>query len=362
MHQQEVGAVVLGALNLRNTGSHRHGGNAGRTDQGVDLAAGHNIQQVAQQQAAHSRECESHQAQSNDTQSLHGQEVGSLCGCANGQAQPDGGDVAQCVLSNVAQTLHNAGLAEQVAQHQAAKQRSHRGQQQRAQQNHEDGEHNLLGLGNSAQLLHLDLTHFVGGQQLHDGGLDQGDQSHVRVCCNGDSGHQIGAQLGCSVNGGGAVGAADDTDGSSLGGAVQARQVSHDKGNVNAELSSSAQDQRDGVSQQGAKVSHGTHSQEHDAGEQLAGNASVVHHTQNAFAEGLGACAVLHQAGQGQVGQEHAERNGQQQKGLKLFHNRHVHQHKADNDHDRLLPGECCKAGLGQQTLHNREEIHETAS
>ena len=40
VHQQEVGGVVLTALNLGNTGSHRNGGNAGRSDQRIDLAAG----------------------------------------------------------------------------------------------------------------------------------------------------------------------------------------------------------------------------------------------------------------------------------------------------------------------------------
>ena len=40
MHQQEVGGVGLLAFLIGYTGSHRHGGNTGRADKGIDLALG----------------------------------------------------------------------------------------------------------------------------------------------------------------------------------------------------------------------------------------------------------------------------------------------------------------------------------
>ena len=136
---------------------------------------------------------------------------------AHGDAQEDGDDVHQGVLNGVGQTIRHAALLEQVAQHQAAQQRGHGGQHQAGDNGDHNGEEDLFGLGDGAKLLHLDLAHLLSGQQAHDGGLDQGDQRHIRVSCNGDWAKQMGSQGLGQPNGGGAVSAADNADGGSLG-------------------------------------------------------------------------------------------------------------------------------------------------
>ena len=95
-------------------------------------------------------------------------------------------------------------------------------------------------------LHHLDLAIFGGGQQVHDGGLDQRDQRHVGVSSHGDGAQQFGGQTGGQEDGGGAVRAADDADGSGLG-AGKAQQHAAQEGNEHAQLCGSAQQQALGI-------------------------------------------------------------------------------------------------------------------
>ena len=52
MHQQEVRGVSLLTFHIGNTGSHRHSGNTGGADEGIDLALGQLVHQDAYQQTA----------------------------------------------------------------------------------------------------------------------------------------------------------------------------------------------------------------------------------------------------------------------------------------------------------------------
>ena len=48
-----------------------------------------------------------------------------------------------------------------------------------------------LGLGDLAQGLHDDLPLRLGGEQAHDGGLDDGHQGHVAVGRHADGAQQL---------------------------------------------------------------------------------------------------------------------------------------------------------------------------
>lgn len=60
--------------------------------------------------------------------------------------------------------------------------------------------------------LHADESLFSGCQQLHDRGLDDGHQGHVRVGGNGNWAEQLRSQTGSEEDCRGAIGSADDAD------------------------------------------------------------------------------------------------------------------------------------------------------
>jgi len=134
VHQQIVGLVVLLAFVVGHAGSHGHSRHACSTDQGVDLTLGEEAHQLTKQQTAGSSEDEGRQTEHDDAQGLAGQEGGAHGGSADGDAQEDGDDIHQSVLSGIGQTIHHAAFLHQVTQHQAAQKRSHGGQNQAAQE------------------------------------------------------------------------------------------------------------------------------------------------------------------------------------------------------------------------------------
>ena len=330
MHQQEIGGIPLLALYLRHTGGHGDGGDAGRADEGVDLAFGDDIHQVADEQTAGSGKDKGGQTHKDDLEGLGAQELIRSGSSAHGDAQEDGDDVHQGVLSGVGQTVGDAALLKQVAQHQAAQQGGHGGQHQTGDDGDHNGEENLLCLGDGAKLLHLDLAHLLGGQQTHNRRLNQGNQRHVGVGRNGNGAQQVGSQRFGQPNCGGAVGTADDSDGGGLR-ALEAQGNGTDQGDVDTKLSGSAQKHALGVCHHGAKVGHGAHAHKDQGGVDAKFDAqikdvkesSVVQHGGKIHTGAAGGVPQLRvvDAGAGQVGQQHAEGNTHQQKGLELFDN-----------------------------------------
>ena len=214
-----------------------------------------------------------------------------------------------------------------------------------------------LSLGDGTGLDHLDLALLGGGHGVHDGGLDQGDQRHVGVSGHGDGAQQVGSQLGGQEDGGGAVSAADDADGSSLG-AGEAQQDAAEESHEYAQLRGSAQQQALGVAEQRTEVGHGTNTHEDQAGVDAGLNADVEEVQQTAIPEN-GAVAVIvgtvgiHKrgpqvivvkTGAGQVGQQTAEGDAAQQQRLELFDNSQIQQNAGQAQHDQILP-----AALGQE-------------
>ena len=164
----------------------------------------------------------------------------SLCGSGSTHSgtEEDNHDVVQLVLGSLAQTLYNTALLHQVTQHETADKSCSTRQDEADDDSHDDGEENLLTLADLAELLHLNLTFFFGGQSAHNGRLDDGHKCHVAVGSHGDRTEEMGSQLGGEEDGSRTISATDDTDAGSLG-ASEAHQVSTDKGYKDSELGSS---------------------------------------------------------------------------------------------------------------------------
>ena len=66
---------------------------------------------------------------------------------------------------------------------------------------------------------------------------------------------------------------------------------------------------------------------------------------------------VVHEAAQGQVGQQHTKGNGQKQQRLKALDDGEVEQHEGDEDHHVLLPVAIGKTGGLPDGLHAADEV-----
>lgn len=184
MHEQEVRRVGLASLNLRNARRHGNGGDACGADEGVDLALGDEVHDLAEKHAACGREAECRQTEDDDEYGLLRQEGLTVCRCADGDAEHDGDDVGQSVLRGVAESFNNAALSEQVAEHEHTDKRGDGGKHESADDKHDDGEDYLLCLADGSELLHLDCALLLCSKKLHDGRLNNRDKSHIRICRN----------------------------------------------------------------------------------------------------------------------------------------------------------------------------------
>ena len=382
MHQQIVAFVIPPADILGNTRGHRNRRYTCGADQGVNLAAGCFVHDDAAAETSDGRDRESDQTENDDLDGIQVQEV--LCdhGGADGGGKEDRDDIHQCVLCCIGQTIGHAALTEQVAEHQAADQRSRGGEQQDDEGGNDDRKNDLLGLGNLAALDHLDLAHLIVGHQLHDRGLDQRNQRHVGIRGDGDGSQQLRRELGGQVDGCGAVRTADDADGCCLG-AGKAEQHRAEERDEDAELGRGTEQQTLGIREQRPEVGHGTYAHEDQRGIDAGLNADIKEVQQAAVRHDMAVAVIIRTGGikkgfpkfgvvegvsthadkVAQVRKQTAERNAAEQQRLKLLYDTEIQEHEGDDDHDDILPTAfCCKesreAGFKGQLLQDTHYFH----
>ena len=142
--------------------------------------------------------------------------------------------------------------------------------------------------------------------------------------------------------------------------------MSHDKSGKDTQLCGSAQQQALGVRNQRAKVGHGTHAQENKAGIYAQLDTDVEDVQKSAVGQDMPVTVVIlaagveefivpelcvEQVGAREVGEQHAERDGQKQQRLILLDYGQIEQHAGDDQHNQRLPSpfsceHLCKAGL----------------
>ena len=125
-----------------------------------------------------------------------------------------------------------------------------------------------------------------------------------------------------------------------------------------------AQQQALGVGNQGAEVGHSAHAKENQAGinaqldaeiqvvDQAGRDGAAVGQSRSAECRPVDVPSVkqfaVEHVGAGQVGQQHAEGDRQQQQRLELFDNGQIGQETGNREHNQRLPvvGQQSKAGL----------------
>ncbi len=329
VHQQEVLRILLEPHLVHDAAGHGESGDARRADHGVDLLLEEEVEELGEQHAARGIHHKGDQAKAQDEQRVKGEELGGLHAQRDGDAKENGHEVGQHLLRGIGQGVEHAALADEVAEHQEAHQRRCRRREHRGDDGDDDGEEDARGLGDGLGLVgHADEPLLAGGQQLDDGRLDDGHQRHVGVGRDHDGAQILRAQRLRHHDGGGAVRRADDGDG---GRVLEVKEHGgHAQREEDAKLRRRAKQHQLGVGQQRAKVDHRADADEQDQREELVGDAGVEQRGQRA----LGA----DQVGVGNVDQDRAKADGQQQRWLHVLFDGQVDQQRADGPHDGDAP------------------------
>ena len=362
MHEKEVGRIFLLTDLLGNTCCHRNGGNTCGTDERVDLVLGGNeVHQLCEQNAACRTETECDNTHDDDLDGVKIQEVGSNGGCTDGDTEEDGDDVHQFVLCGLAETFADTAFLPEVTEHQTADQRCCGRNEEGNEDGNNDREQDLFGLGNGAERGHLDQTLFLGGEELHDRRLDDGNERHVGVSRNSDRTEQIGEENGGGVDRGRTVSTADDTDGSSSF-LRETEEDTADKGCENTDLSRCTEEQGLRICDQRSKVCHCTDTDEDQTGVNTSLDSDVKVVEQTAVCKDCAVVVIIcmtfgHEVVPqvcvvhfcaGQVGKKHTECDTEQQKRFKLLDDRQVHEQQRNENHNQVAPG---VAEIGKQLV-----------
>src|SRR5690606_18451564 len=230
----------------------------------------------------------------------------------------------------------------------------------------------------------------LGGEQSHDRRLDERHERHVAVGGDGDGAEELGGELVGDEDGGGAVGAADDADGGGLLGGEAEHGGAHEgeeqpglgggpeeegarHGDERAEVGERAdaeEDERreefqlyalgdevveaafDLVDLEGLAVGFGRGRDDavgtdHGRGGDV-GLRFHLHAEGGAFIDAVGTEFRGDDAAGGQVGDEGAKGDGDEQQGLKALGDGEPEQDAGDNPHDGHLPGDGLEAGGGE--------------
>ena len=278
----------------------------------------------------------------------------------------------------------------EVAEHERADERHGVLEEERAKEQHDEREADLLDLRDRAERRHLDGALGLRRESVHDRRLDDRDERHVGVRRDRDCTEQVGREAAREPDRRRAVGAADDADrGRRLHRGDAAEEVSAKDGREterteereeDAELRGTAEERHLGVGDQWAKVGHRADAHEdHDREDarvdaeleevvqEPAGLDDSAGHHRNARRQHRYHAVVHHRgsrhARERAVGEKSAEANREEQQRLKALHDRKVHHDEAERDHDKLADAvRHAEERLDFVTLDERAKVVEVAA
>lgn len=328
MHEEEVAGVFFLAHALHHPGGHGDRRHSRRPDHGVDLSPAYHFHGLTQHDASGGAEDEGHEAEDDDLDGSHGEEIFRAHGGSHRQAEEDGGGVQDFVLSRLVQPFCHPALPKEVPEHEGSDQGHRRGKKQPCRHGAHDGEEHPFKLGDGAELIHPDTPVRLGGEQTDHRRLDQGDQGHVAVGGHRHSPQDLGGQLHGEVDACGAVGTAYDGDGRRLL-HVEAEKQRAEQGDEDTQLGRRSQKEGDGVGQKGREVCQRAYTHEDDHGVDLM-FCSEKDITQKA--------SLVHDTRKGQVDQQASKSDGNQQQGFKSLHDGQVEHDEGHQQHDHVPP------------------------
>ena len=363
LHENEVGGIVLERNLVGDAGGHRNGRNTGGTDERVDLLLGEEVHKLSHQDARGGADAERDETERKNAESRTREELLAGKLGADGKAEHDRHDIDERIGHRIGNT-RNGGtrFLGEVAEHQSADKRNGRRKKNRAEKEHHEREADLLDLLDLTKSGHLDKTLVLGRKSVHDRGLNDRNESHVRIGRNRDSAQEIGSKTRGEPNRRRTVGAADDTD---RGGRLYGIDVTEEPGNAgretesseereeDTELSGTAEKRHSRVGDKGTKVRHSAYAHEdHDREyaridteskevmKEAAGLDDAAGHNGNAALKERDRTGVHHRGSRNAcertVGEKSAEADRQKKKRLKALDDGEVEHQNADRNHDEL--------------------------
>ena len=375
MHEEEVGGVGFLSFDLRDAGGHGDGADAGGADERIDgIFAAEEVHRFGGEDTAGGAASEGDDAEADDEKRLRAEEGFAGHGDADAGAEENGDDVDDFVLRGFDEAFGHAALAQEVAEHEHADERRGAGNEEDGGDGDEEGEDEFFRAGDFAEGTHADLAFLLAGEGAHDGRLDEGHERHVGVSGDGHGAEDLGGEFGGEENGGGSVGSADDADGGGLLGR-EAGEVGAEEGGEDADLRGGAEHEGARVGDERSEIGEGADAEEDEGREDLEFDAlrdevekaagdvvdaegagveqGAVHAEDAGFLESVGQDAGGDDAFGGEVGQQGAEGDGDEEEGFEFLVDAEVKEHGADAPHDNHLPGDGGKRGQ----LEERDEV-----
>ena len=360
MGQEVVAGVCFQTHLFGHARRIRHGGHAGVADERVDLLAfrQEEVHELREEHAEGGGDDERSQTEAENERGPAGEEHVSLGGGTHGDTDERGHDIDERTAGRGGEALGDAALLEQVAEEEHAQQRQAGGDDEGRAEEADDREDDLLALADGARFVHPDQALLLGGEQQHDRLLDHGHEGHVGVGRHGDRTHQFRSQLGAQEDGGRAVRAADDADGTGLIGG----EAEHEREQVGAEdthLCSGADQDEARLRDQGREVRHGPDAEEYQWRVPAVLHAVVqdVQHGVLFVDADLEADAGRGIEEEGDVADDHAESDRHEQQRLPMLDNTQGDETQADADHQQVLPGAVGKSGKLPELLEAVDDV-----
>ena len=343
MHQHvRAGEFLLDDL-LADARRHRNGGDARSADNRVDFAAGHDLHDLAKDDAARRAEYEGDEAEEDDLNRGDREERVRVHRTADGDSEEYRRSVEDFVLRGLREALSASALAEQVAEHQHTDKGNGRRKDEAAGDRRDYREEDALGARDGAELLHLDAAVLLRRKELDDRGLNERDERHVAVSGDRDRGKNGGSQLRAEVDSRRAVSAADDADtGRFLN--RKAHEHSADDRDKNAELRRSAEQERHGVRKQRAEVGQSADAHEYDD------RVNLVTDTEH---DVIKESALVDNAGKRQVNYKAAESYRHKKKRLKVLRDGEIQKNKGNEKHQQVSARKSDEPRLIQNSLQS---------
>ena len=187
MHEEVVLFVVLLSFCLDDPCGHREGGDPRRPDQRINLPAGEETHEFAEENSHGRVQADGYEPQDQDNEGLHAQKLRRLHRCPDTESEEERYDIRDLVFGGAFQPLHHARFLHQVSQHDHSNEGSSKRRHQGSGDGNHHGKENFCGLGDRLfHDSHNDLSFLFSRQQAHDRGLDERYQGHVRVSGHGN--------------------------------------------------------------------------------------------------------------------------------------------------------------------------------
>ena len=336
MHKDVGAGEFLLDYLLADARRHRDGGDARSAYDGVDLAAGHDLHDLSEDYSARGAEYEGYEPKADYLDCRDCQEGLGLHGRADGDAEEYRGRVENFVLRREREAVGAAAFAEQVPEHEHSDERYGGRKDEAARYRGYDREEYFLSARYGAKLLHLYAAVFLRREKLDDRRLDERDERHVAVRRDGDCREYVARELRAEVDGGRAVGSADDAYARGL---LDGEAHAHgpDDGDEYAELRGGSEQEGYRVGEQRAEVGERPYTHEYDDGIDFM-VYSELHEVEES--------ARVDYAGERQVDEQASEGYRHKEQRLESFSDGEIEQYEGHEEHDERGPVERDEAGL----------------